>query len=236
MTIAIILAGGSGLRLLSSKIPKQFIEIEKKPIIVHTIEKFLINKNIDKIVIPCNLEWKQFLLDSIKNINTHKNIYICDGGNSRNDSIKQAVSYIKKSFAIKPNDIILTHDAVRVFIASKLINENIKKITSFDCVDTIINSTDTIVVSQNKNTISEIPDRDMMFLGQTPQTFKYYVLEDIYLNSTFDETIFNKSDACKLAFIKNYKIGCVLGEPLNFKLTNDFDLEMVKLILNNDKH
>ena len=231
MNIAIILSSGTGSRIKSSKIPKQFIEINNKPIIGHTIDRFITNKQIDKIVIACHPEWISFLDNYLKNnVSNFNNIYVIKGGETRNDSITNAILFLKKEIKCKDSDNILIHDAVRIFVTDRIILENIEKMKTHDAVDTIVPSIDTIVqIDEKQEIIKSIPDRKFLCNGQTPQTFKLKLLTNLYLKQKVKDT----SDSFKflLSCYPNAKIGIVWGEYENFKITSDWDLDYAKKIL-----
>ncbi len=231
MNIAVILSSGTGSRIKSSKIPKQFIDINNKPIIGHTIDRFITNKQIDKVIIACHPEWIIFLNNYLKNNLTNINdIYVVKGGATRNDSIANAISFLKNEIKCKDSDNILIHDAVRIFVTDRIILENIEKMKDYDAVDTIVPSIDTIVQIDDKQAIlKNVPDRKYLCNGQTPQTFKFKLLADLYLKQKAEDT----SDSFKLLlnFYPNAKIGIVWGDYENFKITSDWDLDYAKKIL-----
>lgn len=229
MNIAIILASGGGTRVRNSKIPKQFIEIGDKPIVVHTFDKFISNKNIDKIIIVCHPDWVSFLEQYLNKTCIDDNYHIIKGGSTRNDSIKLALTYIGENFSVNSNDIILTHDAVRIFISTKIINENISYAKKYGAVDTVVATTDTIVFSFDKVKIDNIPNRNYLFNGQTPQTFKWEIISSIY-NENFDDT----SDACSLAIKNGFDVYLLKGEYSNIKITTDFDIDIIKAMVKID--
>lgn len=239
MNIGIILAGGVGSRLQSSLIPKQFVEIDKKPIIWHTVEKFLITPEIDYVIISCHPQWISFVENLIQEKNLNNKVFVFEGGSNRNESIENGIKFIQNKFVTEINDdsIIVTHDAVRMFVDSKIIQDNIKacKEKQYDVVDTVVPATDTIVISENKNSIDDIPERSFYFQGQTPQTTSWKIIKEIYKNQK-ESSFYKICDLCKLAKLNNNSIGLVNGSYFNFKITNDFDLKMAKILVEkNDK-
>lgn len=237
INIAVILAGGTGSRVESSSIPKQFIEINGAPIFWHTSEKFLINPRIDYVVISCHDEWISYAQNIIKNSNFQGKIFICSGGECRNKSILHALNFIESNWKnqLDKNSVIVTHDAVRMFIDSKIIDENINLCKKFNVVNTVIPSTDTIAISKDKKTIFDIPERSQYYQGQTPQSANWEKIKNIYKNQKNNE-FFNRCDLCKLAVLNKDDVGLVLGSYSNFKITTDFDLKIAKILVEkNDK-
>ena len=111
MIFAAILAGGIGSRMGGTDIPKQFLTLGDKPVIVHTIEKFVINEKIDKTIVltPQNyINHTNHLID--KHIPNSEDIIVIEGGETRNDTIMNSINYIKENFGIDDDSIIITHD------------------------------------------------------------------------------------------------------------------------------
>ncbi len=236
MNVAILLAGGTGSRIKSSKIPKQFIEINNKPIFIYTLETFINNKNVNKIILCCNVDWISKASEYIKKYFPEKLdfIYVIEGGISRNHSILNAVKYINKNLNLKYDDIILTHDIVRMFINDEIINNNINSsILSNSIINTCIKSVDSLTITYNNIDVSGIPNRDHYLNSQTPQSGKYELIKKIY-NHKFSDDTFKNTDLCKLAFILNIPIKITQGSYSNIKITNDFDLELAKFIVQNN--
>lgn len=232
MIYAGILAGGIGKRMGRTELPKQFLNIGSKPIIVHTVEQFLISNKIDRIVIATPENWLAYTNDIIrKYYSEEERIHIIVGGNTRNETIMNICKFIKENSVDKEN-IVLTHDAVRPFITQRIINDNIDAMQDekIDAVDTVIPAYDTIVESTNNNTITNIPIRDYMYQGQTPQTFRVNELMNVY-NSLKDEEKEILTDAAKIYVLKNKKVKIVNGETFNMKITTQYDLKMANAIV-----
>lgn len=232
MIYAGILAGGKGTRMGRTELPKQFLNIGSKPILIHTLEQFLICNKIDKIVVATPENWRSYTEDIIKKYYPNNNkITIINGGTSRNDTIMNICKFIKEDSKEEEN-IIVTHDAVRPFITQKIIEDNVEAISNkeIDAVDTVIPAYDTIVESKSKDLISNIPIRDYMFQGQTPQTFRVNELMDNYNNLTEDEKNI-LTDATKIYVLKNKKVKLVMGGTFNMKVTNAFDLKLANAIV-----
>ncbi|MBQ2582004.1 MAG: 2-C-methyl-D-erythritol 4-phosphate cytidylyltransferase, partial [Ruminococcus sp.] len=121
MIFAGIVAGGSGTRMKSSNVPKQFIRVLDKPIIIYTVEKFAAQKHINEIYIGIKPEWHTVMDELLReyNIDT-KRVKVVDGGSDRNETVMNIVGAIKAAHQIKKGDIILTHDAVRPFLTEKM--------------------------------------------------------------------------------------------------------------------
>lgn len=231
MIFAAILAGGVGSRMGNSDVPKQFLNLGDKPILIHTIEKFIINSKFDKILVLTPNNFINSTIDLIKNIEGETDkIVVLEGGKTRNDTIRNAISYIKSNFPIDDDSVIVTHDSVRPFVSHRIIEDNIKMASEYGACDTVIPATDTIVESVDGDTISSIPLRDHYYQGQTPQSFKINKLDSLYNNLSKDE-IESLTDAAKIFTLNNEDVFLVEGDVTNIKITYPYDLKLVNTIL-----
>jgi len=231
MIYAQILAGGKGTRMGNISMPKQFLPLNNKPIIIHTIEKFLLNERFIKIIIASPKEWINYTNDIIhKFIGTNERLVVIEGGEDRNGSIMNGVTYIEETYSLCDDDIIVTHDSVRPFLTHRIIEENIDFGLKYGAVDTVIPAIDTIVESEDGESISLIPIRDFMYQGQTPQTFNIKMLKN-HFYSLSEEQKAVLSDACKICVLKGEKVKLVTGEVFNIKVTTPFDLKVANAII-----
>lgn len=231
MIYALILGSGIGSRMGNTTLPKQFLKIGNKPIIIHTIEQFILSTRVNKIIVVVSSDYENYLKDLFKEYKLN-NIDIVIGGFDRSSSMINGCNYILDNYAVNDNDIIITHDAVRPFVTGRIINDNIDKIKNYDAIDTVIPATDTIV-EVDDDIISNIPIRSKMFQGQTPQTFRLKELVSIY-NSLSNEEKEILTDACKIYTLKNKRVGYVKGEIYNLKITTKFDLNVAHSIVKGD--
>lgn len=231
MIFAGILAGGIGSRMGSTDLPKQFLSLGNKPIIIHTIEKFILNSKFEKIYIGVPRDWKLYLDDLIsKYIGNNEKIETLVGGQDRNETIMNIIDVIQISYGENEDDFLITHDAVRPFISSRIIDENIEKVKEVGACDTVISAIDTIVISEDNKVISSIPDRRYMYQGQTPQSFKINLLKKLYNELTLKEKAI-LTDACKICVVKNYPVHLVQGEIENLKITTPGDYKIAKAMI-----
>jgi D-ribitol-5-phosphate cytidylyltransferase len=226
-----ILAGGKGTRMGNINMPKQFLTLNTRPIIIHTIEKFLLNDRFDKIIVVSPKEWINHTKDIIKkHIGPNDHVVVVQGGNDRNESIMSGIRYIESTFGLEDDDVIVTHDSVRPFLTHRIIDENIDAALEYGAVDTVIEAIDTIIQSEDGEVISNIPVRDQMYQGQTPQSFNIKTLVGHY-NSLTKEQKEILTDACKICALKGEKVKLVKGEVFNIKVTTPYDLKVANAIL-----
>ncbi|SHK18208.1 IspD/TarI family cytidylyltransferase [Tepidibacter formicigenes] len=238
MIYAEILAGGKGSRMGNTDMPKQFLNIGNKPIIIHTIEMFLLNERFTKIIITIPREWiahTQDIINKYIDESLKEKLCVCEGGKDRNESIMNGIKYIDENFGIMDEDIIVTHDAVRPFLTHRIINDNIDMALRYGATDTVVPAFDTIVESKDNVTITDIPRRDFMYLGQTPQSFNIKKLVKLY-NSLSDEEKSILTDAAKIFVVKGEEVKLVEGEVFNIKITTPYDLKLANAIVMGDKY
>ena len=236
MIYAEILAGGKGTRMGNTEMPKQFLKIGNKPIIIHTIEAFLLNERLNKIIITSPKQWIQHTNDLINKFipaQLKEKIAVCAGGSDRNESIMSGIRYIEENFGINDDDIIVTHDAVRPFLTHRIINDNIDAALKFGACDTVVPAFDTIVESVDGNVISNIPRRAFMYQGQTPQSFNIKELTTLY-NSLSDDEKQILTDAAKIFVVKGKNVKLVQGEVFNMKITTPYDLKLANALVRDD--
>ena len=235
MIYAGILAGGTGTRMGISNMPKQFLDLGNKPIIIHTIEKFLLEPEIEKIVVGVHEDWISHAEDLVEEyISTFKDrIIIVAGGSDRNTTIENIIKAIDDYKELTDEDIVITHDSVRPFITLRIIKDNIRLAKECDAVDTVVEAVDTIVESTNGEYITNIPNRAHYYQGQTPQSFRCKDFLNLYNSLTSEEKQI-LTDACKIFVIKGKEVALAKGEYSNIKITTVTDLKIAKSMLEDE--
>lgn len=229
MIYGAILAGGSGTRMHVSSMPKQFMMLKDKPIIIHTLEKMLMCNRFNAVYLGIHPSWLSYMYDLLDKYDlSSERVKLAPGGSNRNETIFNVIEEIKKDFGQDDDNIIVTHDAVRPFVTLRIIEENIDAAIKYGACDTVIPATDTIVVSHDGIDISDIPDRSLMYQGQTPQSFNIKLIKDLY-SKLKPKQKENLTDACKICVINDVPVKLIQGEVLNMKITtvNDFDIAEV---------
>lgn len=232
MIFAGILAGGTGSRMNLADMPKQFLDLGDKPIVIHTLEKFLLCGRIDEVYVGVHSNWlshMEALVDRYIKVRS-ENVHIVAGGMDRNGTIMNLVDAIENDFKKSESHYIITHDSVRPFLTSKIINDNIDAVIKYKVCDTVIPATDTIVVSDDGQMITDIPVRSRMYQGQTPQSFQMTLLRTLYESLNIEEKAI-LTDACKIAVVRNQPVYLVQGEPSNMKLTTVSDYNIAQAMV-----
>lgn len=225
-----ILAGGTGSRMGNYTVPKQFLPLNEKPVIVHVIEKFLVHAEIDKVVVGVNGNWLEYMRDLQKKyFSGTESLSVVKGGTDRNSTILAVIEEAKR-LGGSAEDIVVTHDSVRPFITMKMISENIEAAKKYGVCDTVISATDTIVYSENNEYITDIPVRSKVYQGQTPQSFHMGLFEQVY-GLMSEEELKIVTDACKMFMLKGHKVHLVEGGVSNMKITYPFDYKMAQIMM-----
>lgn len=227
MNIAVIFAGGTGQRMNTKVLPKQFLEVHGKPIIIYTLEKFDSHDDIDGIVIVCLADWTGYLDNLIEKFGIKKVKAVVSGGDTGQMSIFNGIS--KASELYSPDDIVLIHDGVRPVIDKEIISENISCARKNGCAVTVTPAIETIAV-KNGATVNEIMNRQNCWLAKAPQTFK---LGDIYSAhiKAQEEGRTDFIDSASLMLNYGCELYVVEGKPDNIKITTPSDYYIFKAML-----
>ena len=228
MNIGIILAGGCGARMGNMDRPKQFIEVYGKPLIIYTLEAFEGSEYIDEILISCHKDYIEDMKILCRKYEITKAKYIIEGGSTRQESSYKSLEMLKSS--LKEDDIVVIHDSARPLISLEIIKNNVLDAEKFGAVDTVIPTDDTIIRSVDNNIISNVPVRKELYVGQTPQSFKFSIIFEAHLKAKKD-SIDNATDDCQLVLNCNQDVHLVKGDKLNLKITRFEDLTLFKAIL-----
>lgn len=231
MICAAILAGGIGSRLKQRK-PKQFVNINNKPILVHSVETFLNVKEFDKIIVSspkkCINKTKELMDEYFPQ---NDKIVIIEGGLTRNGTILNSIQYMKNQNC-KKDSILVTHDASRIFVSEKLIENSIKYAIEVGAASAIIPATDVIFESKEKGKLSDIPLRKYLCHAQTPQSFNIDKFLEIYDDLSEDEIV-KLDEAMMLFYLRNVDVKLFPGEDINFKITRPFDIILAEAFFKN---
>lgn len=225
MVFALILAGGTGSRMGNSGKPKQFLTACGKPVIIHTLDKFLKHGGFEKIIVLCPSGWVSHTQEIIQKYSGRhmEDIAVATGGKSRNDTIMAGINYIKDNYNLDDDTIIVTHDAARPFINNRIIDENIEITLKYGAATTAVPATDTILYCPGGKIVENITDRSALYMCQTPQTFYAKKLYKLY-NALSDSEKEKFTDTSGIFSSQKLPVGIVQGEMYNFKITYPNDL------------
>ena len=228
-----IMAGGIGSRMNSPELPKQYLKIDDEPIIVKTIRNFEDFGSFTAGVVCCPIDWIEYTKAMLLEYGiSSDSISVISGGKNRNCSVKNGCRFLSENYNITENDVILTHDAVRPFINSRIIKENVSAVNEFGAANTVMPVYDSIIRSTDSEYLNECVKRDDIYRVQTPQSFRLKELEFV-INSLTDEELESYTDVASIFHNKGYNVRLVKGSDNNIKITTPFDLAVAQAIIAN---
>ena len=225
--IALLIAGGSGARM-HQNIPKQFLTVNERPVIVYTLEAFEKHPEIDTIAVVCIEGWEQVLWAYAKQFNITKLQYVVPGGKNGQESIRNGLMELEKHFS--PEDIVLIHDAIRPMVSAEIISDNIRvacekgnAITVIPCAEAMIQTEDGVI------SIGSYP-RDRLKRTQTPQAFHLAQICELH-REALQKGITNSVASCTLMIELGRQVYFSAGSEKNIKLTTVEDIDIFKALL-----
>ena len=229
MNIAIIFAGGSGVRM-GAGVPKQFLEINGKPIIVHTLQLFQYHDKIDKIYESILKDYVSYMEELVEEYHLKKVVSVIPGGETAQDSIYNA---LKKAQEENPEDsIVLIHDGVRPFVEYGVISDNIESVKEFGSAITSTPCFETILVSKDGKQVDDLPLRKETYSAQAPQSFYLKDIIGAHEAIRATETKYeNMVDACTIYRALGRQPHLVIGNRGNIKVTTPEDVYMFRALL-----
>lgn len=231
MVFGVIVAGGVGMRMGADR-PKQFLDLNGKPILMHALQAFLECEALDQIYMGVHPEWMEHmkqLIETYVEKEEQMRVHLVPGGAERNETIMNVIGQIEADFGTEEVHYIITQDGVRPFVSQRLIKEHVAAVKAYDAVDTAIPAVDTIIVSMDGETIADIPERKYLYQSQTPQSFRMDLLKKLYMELTEDEKKI-LTDACKICTVRGVPVRIVMGDVSNMKITTAADFEIAKIM------
>ena len=229
MNTALIFAGGSGTRMNSKSKPKQFLELNGKAIIIHTLEYFERCSEIDNIVVVCIEDWIDYLKELLKKNFITKVKWIVPGGSTGQESICNGLKAIYADCPDPKDSVVLIHDGVRPLISEQLIKDNIECVRKHGSSITVVPQNETVVSIDDTNMICGTTERSTARIARAPQSF---ILEDIMEahRRAISEGKTNMIDSASLMMEYGHKLHVVEGPIENIKITTPSDFYIFRAI------
>ncbi len=225
--IALLIAGGSGNRM-HQDIPKQFITVNERPVIIYTLEAFEKHPEIDAIAVVCINGWEQILWAYAKQFNISKLQYVVPGGENGQASIRNGVFELEKHFS--SGDLVLVHDAIRPMVSEKIISDNIRVALEFGNAITAIPCAEAMIQTEDGFSSTGTYPRDRLKRTQTPQAFRLGDICDLHRRA-LEKGITNSIASCTLKIEMGEQIFFSPGSEKNIKLTTVEDIDIFKALL-----
>ncbi len=235
MTTAIIIAGGSGARM-GQDIPKQFLNVYDKPVLIYTLESFQKHPQIDAIELVCIDGWHDVVWAYAKQFNITKLKWIVSGGSTGQESIRNGVFNLEGK--VTDDDIIIVHDGIRPLVDETVLTDVIVKAKQYGNAVTSMPYNEQIFVvnRDDESTTTQYIPRETLRRVSTPQAYKYELLNSKY-HEAFEKEIgiYGSSYTNTMMVELGVTLHFAAGSDKNIKLTTKDDLEMFKAYLKSDK-
>lgn len=225
--IGLLIAGGSGNRM-HQDIPKQFITVNERPVIVYTMEAFEKHPEIDLLAVVCIGGWENVLWAYAKQFNITKLKYVIPGGENGQDSIRNGVMELEQHF--NPDDLVLIHDAIRPMVSAEIISDNIRVAREYGNAITVIPCAEAMLQTEDGLVSKGSYPRDNLKRTQTPQAFKLGDICTLH-RKALEAGITNSVASCTLMIEMGEQVFFSIGSEKNIKLTTVEDIDIFKALL-----
>ena len=231
MNYGLILAGGVGQRMRRTGMPKQFLEVFGKPIIIYTLQKFEYCEDIDAVVIACHSSWKDYMESMLQRYGIKKVKAVISGGKDRQDSVLKGLKFIQAN-GDSDEDIIVIHDGVRPLIQENILSENIRVAKKYGNAMTVRPVIESVVITdQDEVSFEDFKKRADTYSLTAPQSFKLGVLTQAYRDIEGKETPIPLLDSALVFTYLGKKVHIIKENNNNIKVTTPEDYYILKAML-----
>lgn len=229
MTVsALIFAGGTGKRMNTKTLPKQFLELHGKPIIIHTIEHFESHPEIKDIVVVCVDGWLDYCRDLLARFNIKKVSQVVPGGETGQMSIFNGLEALQEKHQGN-DDYVLIHDGVRPLIDEETISKNIESVKKYGTAITVKPVIETVVQVDEEEIINNVIERSTCQTAVAPQSFVLSEIYSLHMRAQA-EKLFDMTDSATLARYFGLPLHTVMGGSENIKITTPSDFYIFRAI------
>lgn len=232
MNYAIILAAGVGQRMRNGGMPKQFLKLMGKPIIIYTLEKFEESKEIDQVIVVCHGGYVEHMQNIIQLHQISKADQVIVGGNDRQSSLKRGLETVLENGGC-PEDVVVIHDGVRPLLNLSTIQENIRVARQYGCAVTVHPVTETVVITDTEEAdIADFKKRTDTYSMTSPQTFQLGKITEAYEKTDRMEQMgMPLLDAAMVYAKAGGEVHLVKEQGANIKITTPEDYYFLKAML-----
>ena len=228
MNLAIILSGGIGSRMKSDR-PKQYLEVNGKPIMWYCLKTFIQDSNIHAIVIVTATEWKEYVMEQVDSLSPNKPVHYALPGETRQYSIYNALLEIKHQ-GYDAQDCVIIHDAARPLVSHQLIYDCLDSCRAAEAILPVIPVKDTLYRSTDGQHITSLLNRQELFAGQAPEAFVFGPYLELHKKMPHKELL-KINGSTEIAYKGGMKVKLIKGDEMNFKITTQEDLSNFENIL-----
>lgn len=225
--VGLLIAGGSGARMHQC-IPKQFLTVNERPVIVYTLEEFQKHPEIDAIAVVCIDGWESVLWAYANQFNITKMQYVVQGGTNGQSSIRNGLYELEKHF--NADDIVLIHDAIRPMVSAEIISDCIRVTKEKGNAITVIPCAEAMMQTEDGEVSTGSYPRDRLKRTQTPQGFSIGKICDLHRRA-LEMGITNSIASCTLMIEMGKQVYFSVGSEKNIKLTTVEDIDIFKALL-----
>lgn len=227
MNIAIIIAGGSGQRM-NYEIPKQFLNVNDKPIIIYTLKAFQTHPDIDEIGVVCLEGWHDILKAYAKQFKINKLKWVISGGENGQSSIRNGINEAEQRYSCE--DIVLIHDAIRPMVSHEIISDCIVQCKAHGSAISSVPCNTAVLHKDWEDGSSSVVPRNELAMTQTPQAFPLGKIADAH-RKAISLGITNSVASCTLMVELGETVHFSIGSETNIKLTTQDDLKIFRALL-----
>lgn len=231
MNYGLVLAGGVGQRMRRTGMPKQFLEVFGKPIIVYTLQRFDACPDIDAVVIACHASWKAHMETMIQRFDIKKVKAVISGGKDRQDSVLNGLNWIQSNGG-NDTDVVVIHDGVRPLVQGAVLSENVRVAKKYGNAMTVRPVIESVVITDNDTArFEDFKKRDDTYSLTAPQSFQLHVLTKAYEDIENQETPMPLLDSALVFTYLGNDIHIIKESNSNIKVTTPEDYYMLKALL-----
>ena len=227
MNVALLTAAGSGTRM-QLNIPKQFIHVDDKPIIIYTMEAFQNHPSIDAIIVVTIDSWSDVLWAYAKQFGITKLKWVVPGGDSGQESIRKGLDVLKRE--LSDEDVVLVHDGNRPLVSSQIISDSLATFSKYGSAVAAIPCTEVVFESDDGLTSMVSTERERLLRTQTPHTYRLGDLYGAHLEAQ-RRGLTNTAASCMLMKELGRMTYFSKGSEENLKITTPEDLKIFKALL-----
>ena len=229
MNTALIFAGGAGARMNTRTKPKQFLELNGKPIIIHTIDNFEYHPLIDAIVVVCLESWIPYMRELLVRYHMEKVKWVVPGGETGQQSIRNGLDALWSDETVPDDALVLIHDGVRPLINEDIISRNIACAEEYGNAITVTPAIETIINVTPADEVADILDRSKCRMARAPQTFRLSEIVNAHRQAIADGNC-NMIDSAMLMSHYGTPLHIVEGPVENIKITTPSDFYIFRAI------
>lgn len=227
--IAVVLSGGTGARMGAS-LPKQYMELAGKPVLVHTLEQLERCGVVEGVVVAAAPEWKAAILRWKEDFSLAKLLVVASAGTNRQLSIRNGLLAAEGFMDWDEGSGAIIQDAARPLASVELLGRLVEELRESPAVMPALPITDTAYTSRDGRWVDGLLDRSTLFAGQAPEAFRYWPYLELY-RDTQEEILSSMSGSCQLPYSRGWKVKIIPGEQGNVKITYAGDLKTCEKLL-----